>query len=91
MHRTKDTSGPHTRIAVFCEREGLAISRLARKADMSTPHLFGIVAGNSSPKESTMERLRRAASELLARDVSVLEMFFGGEGYRRTRSGLDKQ
>lgn len=69
---------PQTPVAVFCRREGITTSKLARRADMATPHVFAVLAGKAEPKQSTIEKLQRAASEILGRTVSVDEMFFGG-------------
>ncbi len=66
-----------TPLAAFCQSAGIAVSKLARRADMSTPHLFDVFTGVAMPKQSTMDRLRRAAQEILGRAVSIDEMFFG--------------
>jgi transcriptional regulator with XRE-family HTH domain len=70
---------PRHRLKSFLRTRGLTVAGVAREAKMSAPHLFDILAGRTEPKESTIERVRRAISQLLGGDVDVREIFDPGE------------
>ena len=75
---SKTSHKPRTRLDAFLSGAPFSAGKLARAADMPVQHLSELRAGRSEPKESTIERLRLAASHLLNREVEVREMFFGG-------------
>lgn len=64
-----------TKLAEFIAREGLAASSLARQAEIAPPYIFELIAGRSTPRADTLEKIAYAASELLKRDVGVDEVY----------------
>jgi hypothetical protein len=78
MTNTRQTS-PRTRLEAFLVAAPFSLGKLARAADMPHGTLDAIRTGRSTPKADTIERLRRAASELAGREIDVREMFEFGD------------
>lgn len=66
---------PRNRFDAFLIAAPFSASKLARVADTAIQTVSEIRSGRSIPKIDTAERLRRAASTLLGREVAATELF----------------
>lgn len=71
-----------TALADFLDREQLEVPTLSRRANVSQGNVYAIRDGRTVPRADTIAVLRKAASELLGREVAATEMFDFGEGRR---------
>ena len=78
MSRRSGRTEARSAFEQFVWNEGINVSKMSRLADMGTPHVFALIAGLHAPSIETAERLRAAASKLLGRELSSMEMFGAG-------------